>query len=648
VNNINQILQDYQTRFAGSWYSHFQLDATIISKSNKQSFIQFLDDAKKIFFLHLNQSILIGEYATEIDFEVNLAALETFVNTQIVSEPYPSLYGQKIIQNEFNKDFHENIKFLIKAYRALYDQLQYRIQKNLNKKLAIKNKLEVESHLEFIKRPTTKLNVKFAFLNIKISLHDISMRPTEDNIDFLHSAILDLQAGIFGAEPLQPVLLLKCKFLFSKIFLRGNVDEHEEQYYLEGGRLTIIDPRSYVDPIYNNWFQYTENHYEISNSWARAIKNEYNHFKSIPLDNLSFQQLHTKIKYYKDIAKDYNALGEICEYLRNKLSATNLSAEELYIFAVDYSYAINNQFSLLLEDKSRKIEEIRSFYKEILSIQDKKGISNFFADFKYFEYLIQQLDGLTVNRSMIKELSKARGLIDEAYKLLNDYDEHVKWCHENYNYVYLLPFNESIVQLQNPNLKLFLFSSFLLPLAKDRYESDFRQNKLKLDNYKTSLDCIDNISNDLNVLKDQQSEYNKRESRSMEIIGIFTAIVTFVAGTIQSFKFITTPMQAFLFMLAFGSALSFFLFLLIFFNRQENFKKIKNYLLGFIIIILLFWAFLAKFYSDGKSTLSEMKKPFPNRVSDTTTKKVSTYQKASMEIAKMVNEKSKDTSNVSD
>lgn len=178
-----------------------------------------------------------------------------------------------------------------------------------------------------------------------------------------------------------------------------------------------------------------------------------------------------------------------------------------------------------------------------------------------------------------------------------------KWSIRGFNRIYDFSFQESLVEIQGH--KVYHASNFSLPLSID-------ENQHNIDTVENNLRRLQNqhqakiFKNKTEKIFDEINDLNKK---SIETITIFTAIISFIVGSIGVYKFIESFYQALLFILVFGVSISIFVFLI--FISTKGLAKVKEYqwqIVGIYSIVLTLIAGLSwimEFKEQSKITLQE-------------------------------------------
>jgi hypothetical protein len=338
---------------------------------------------------------------------------------------------------------------------------------------------------------------------------------------------------------------------------------------------------------------YIENHYDenksgVKNAFKKLKKEKNNNF-----ENFTCQNIHLYIKYYKDIDKNIVKLDEIINWLKNWKEQSVDLYEKITRNAI-YNYACNNRFSLFAEECKDK-NELYKVYKSI-SNNDK----NYFLQYKLIKRVTQLINdelkenSTSITLAQIEEIEPLLKNIEEEYK---EYKKNIQWIVEHIYFIYRVSFDECIID------EIFIYSSFLLPLDIRKSKNDYER-----------------VSDDFRVLKSQieplkrivqfDEKVEKHDTKTIELMGLFTAIIAFVMGSIPTFQYLKNIFDVGIFFVVFATSLISFLLVLLFIigrikinNEQHQWKfPILYFYLAMIIIAIVLSYFNPKDKDNDRKT----------------------------------------------
>lgn len=363
--------------------------------------------------------------------------------------------------------------------------------------------------------------------------------------------------------------------------------------YLEGGKLKTIEDFSGGNEVLKNWVGIIDTQYDlISNNWKDIITKRVALYKSKVLDTLSVLELHQLIKYYKDVKPNLSKLNEIALFLKKK--ADEVDGDEScftkYAYNIIYNYAINNVFSLYVS-KEQNIDNITQKYKEIRE-SIKGAVNNYFLRFKYLEYLVNYLQSKILNDEKINFLNEYSDLIEDCHAEMQEYGNDIEWAKLNFNFVFMLPFDECLVSCEVVGIEtIFYPSTFVLPPSILKTERDYKIIKQKYDNLLLSYNTGKYFKNEIKKIEELGKDLDSKDFKAIEIISIFTAIITFVLSSIPAYRFIDSVWESLLFMLSLATALSLFVTLILF-STRSLYKNFYAYIPVAILTGLTFFGYL--------------------------------------------------------
>ncbi|TCV05657.1 hypothetical protein EDC17_107111 [Sphingobacterium alimentarium] len=445
-----------------------------------------------------------------------------------------------------------------------------------------------------------------------LSMKDLFLKI--DRSDF--TDIRDLLEVVKHLGSLYPditdVIRLKANFLLYKWHKRYTKDiSSEDDFKLRiGVEVTSFKNHIKESNVFEAWNTKIERHYILEDDkkkylqFAKATIN-----KEKDLSNLKFYEFHTLIKYYKDILPSEEKLKSILDYLL-QLDTESWSKYDQYCIEVIKDYAVNNYFSLCTQNKNLSIESCDILYEKCCGYLS--GVSlNYFLQFKYLRFILDKIEKEVTEESnndkLLQKSAHYYKLIENKYsKVLDEYYEKKNWAYDKNNYIFLLTSEESLIKINNPECELdsfIVFTSFVLPYNKNEIELNYSKTRQKFREVKSQLKIINTLRNDLNKLDSLNKEFDRKESRNMEIIGLFTAIITFILSSIPAFKFVDNIYQAILFTLSIASSLGLFVLIIFSFTRgaRKVFIEERNWILFLVVCFLAIITYFSLINFENRS-----------------------------------------------
>lgn len=517
----------------------------------------FIKSSEDIFKL-LNSSILHGEYLTvstieELGQHLNIACTEFLQNLKTASVEHGRYFNSlniyfKVTERAI-KDFIDLTTSLTLKVRT--KKVYYNINGDTNILMdEFKNLNEPESN-ETLHENCLKQYRLFR-INLSASRNEFLMQ----SIDF-ERLLSDLLIDVKWLIDIQDQLVLsdaikwKCLYLDFKIKARITHESKNDIVFSDG--VKELPSQDIEITPFKTWNESINRHYELDeNSKAQItqIAVQDSNLVSKDLDQIVLlSEIHLLIKYYKDCAENvyHEELKVIREDIgiRYKKAKQNQQLEPFDAFALgfSYNYAINNEFSALIgreEDHQKALpnyEVVKSLYNEICKVQEVTGIDNFFPQYRYLQYLIKKIKFDLKTDIKEHKLDNIEALVKEAKAIFRRYDKNIFWTQNTYNYVFYLPKTEcsvSFVDSQEIISKIFVASSFVLPLGKDRYTLEYNQLGIELTNLERAVEVISLINDEQKTISEKNEELaddlKGKETKYIEILGIFGAVITFASA----------------------------------------------------------------------------------------------------------------------
>lgn len=554
-----------------------------LSETQIELFIQSVDKSVIDIIKNLSFSLLSGEYIYLENIIDNLKLIEDKVKDfPNKTNSLPSILQAKIF--EYSSSVNMSIEGYIIFSRDISNNYS---NEKLDFLFSQNNQLEKivkESNL------SNKIDNVTDYFFVLLALSRTDHFPSNENdyITFLFEVEKRLKnLDIQEYSSITRNVFTKINFLKHKWKSRQFHENPASSIYQEDGIIKVIEDFNDENVKLKEWAEVIETQYElISRDWKYVIETRVKNYKSEEnFDNLKILEIHQLIKYYKDVKPNYVKLVEIKKYLLRKFESSSNQYDK-YISSIFYNYSLNNCFSEFLSNE----KEFDSVKNEYSKIKDKRkgNINNFFLEFKYLEFVTKYLLTKINDEDKIKYIDKYEAIIENHCKLeIESYFDKKEWSKSNHNYVFVLPYDECLVPTSNLDEleSIFYASSFVLPPSIVKMEKDFDKIKQDFDKINLYINTGKYFKKEIQKIESLNNELDKKDFKSIEIISIFTAIITFVLSSIPAYKFIHSVWEALLFMLSLASALGIFI-TLIFFTTRELHKKWQSYIpIGALVLI---------------------------------------------------------------
>lgn len=166
---------------------------------------------------------------------------------------------------------------------------------------------------------------------------------------------------------------------------------HQKGYIIDDELIFIHQQPQFINDIskLKEWKEYLDCHYEFIDN-SNFYNSKINHIV-INNDSLTLFDTHLLIKYFKDVKPNYQNLKETVEKFANREAEFT---DNKHLFFKDLNYALNNQFSMLIEQSDISDDEVKQLKNKIDSLQNRIGYDNFFVDFKFLNIVLKNLMNL--------------------------------------------------------------------------------------------------------------------------------------------------------------------------------------------------------------------------------------------------------------
>ena len=548
----------------------------------------------------LFDSVLIGEYLDkDIDKQLEWIRNNLTYTEQLENEILPNKDKYKAILPLINslKDKTNEIQGVIKHYLLFIEDVKT-IVSNPEKDeifILLKNKYQSVNDSETLKLFT---------LNLFLCFSDILFTEKQDcyqEITYVKELLSEKRFLNLNLNPQIEKMKKKASFLLFKwckrAELRGfsmlkedKIKEYKEDINDFGGK-------------WKDWVTYIENHHykeDEKHLFVEKIKESYIKIEDKELKNFTCQDIYSYIKYHKEIDKKIDKLDEIISILDKRRFCTTDNYDK-NIRTIIYNYARNNRFSLFTETCDNR-EDLQKEYNKI----DNKDNRNYFLQYKFIDKSIELLnaelseknENITIDQ--IEEIEKYLKEIEPEYET---YKTNIEWILEHIYFIYRVSFDECIID------DIFIYSSFLLPLDNRKSKDGFEKVSDKLRELKSQLPLFRKMAEfngDVSKVKEELFQFDekieKHDTKTIELMGLFSAIIAFVMGSIPTFQYMKNIYDVSIFFVAFATSLISFLLVLLLITRKTRINRRFWYQLILIVIFYIAMIVFTTYLSNKKDT----------------------------------------------
>jgi hypothetical protein len=547
----------------------------------------------------LIRSVLEGEYVHKIRSTSALSACK--ISLEKITEELTLLNDYSNGDEIFNllKGFKDHISIVFSHYMdlsAIIDkQLNFDTRMFFSPLESAEEKIEVSPFGDLKISAYFQLVLRVAKLDHNHGADGTSFSALEECLQECRKYIPD--DDFVTAKALrEKIVYLLSKWVQRKIL---SSPEDESHYIVSfSGEEAILTRDVYTSNIYNanrpinSWI-----HEMKHEDWKEKLKADFKAYERAENSesDIVTKRYHCQTKYFKEISnstKELDTLNQELKLFLDQKKAT-LSSFDRYALILLRSYIFNSRFSLLLKKTNEDINEsslkkIDEEYHTICRFQTVHGFFNYFVHKSYSSFIIHHLKKFYDSRKVMDKLNQSSILLKYGAISFEKYKMAVRWSKQNLPYACQYQFEDCVFEyknLSNDTLNLFICSSHFLPLNYDVVEQDYHNIKLEYDKLKTVIEVFDNIKFDREAL-------SSATYRNLEVIGVFSSIITFVLSSVTAFKFVNDAIGAFYFMMSLGLSLSFFVLTLIIAFRGRDFLKRNVYFLLIMgSLALIVWLF---------------------------------------------------------
>lgn len=516
---IEQIVKLYKKSFPMGWIDQFEWDnehcipSLGLVREKMSSFEQ------EMFYL-FTQSVLSGEYILRPGFHNTSDDLfELFSNGEILDDENNELKTAAI--RDFNKMTYE-LSGVIRSFRYLLTMLINKYEERQTKYIvnAYRLKHDVLSRKGYGRLYDILIEITRIdhFLSYdKRIITDLIIYHTE-----LSKAIEDKNLQDNTKLALE-ILNEKCLFLLKKLLIDDNkvfdymIDFKHKHY--DTSKL----PFKYFSDMDNKFEFYRADSY---------LNEPFGNFLDIKSrkGELNIGQYTLLMKYYKDsvdtrMPQINNILTDFIQSYDQLSKVFVKRPLDRYALGTLKNYMYNCRLSFVLKDSSCTFKQLQEGLNEIMDIQLQTGILNFYPYRKAFQKAIELL---RANESLEK------GLLLEYKKFIQlcitKFSEAINWSRANCFYPIQNVYSECLVPVAGFGA-VFVASSFCRPVRYDKLKDE-------LNTFKSQALLMDNeiaLREEKRALKNLKKDIDNSRTKEVEVLSFFTAIITFLFGTIGFF-----------------------------------------------------------------------------------------------------------------
>lgn len=595
IEKCLKVLED-ENGFPDGWISKFDFANNGRLHDEISKLAAKANQVASSFYEYLQLSVIEGDY---IEIEQSLSfikSIESRIDLFLDSIDLPDQELQFKISDAFLHKFVTPINNSLREYKGFI--------KGIDRKLKYSDDVfmfdAISINQTYSLSPTifnldTNKYHKLFTQNIKIATYDHNLSVKKEQLSDLLIIKKSLENERLNSLE-EKIVIDKCKFLIKKILFKFKEDPKNYLYAFDFNEERLNTEDINID-FYTLFDEKTKVHNEIlgNNKQSRDDINTI-YAKILKEKELTMFDYHIAMKEYKDGTKSLiqvqNLNKEFSKKYRKLLKEKELTSFDQFALNTTWNYMLNNEFSLMLSQSAIDKYEITQKLREIITTQDETRIKNYFPFLRYANYLCNELDVFFKSSTFDKE--KTLNTIDTLSNTIQRCYENYNWCKDKNFLAFQLPASECKPKGDGNTCSCFLASSFVLPINYEKVELELKELSRKLEKYTTLFEVHENVERDKKEMQDTKNEMIKSDKRSIEILGVFSAIVLFASTSVQIFSIHgITVKDALKFMLCFSYSLTLFCFLIWLITR-ESFEKITlTHKIVFGLLLLVSYLALA-------------------------------------------------------
>ncbi len=584
---IEKIIQ-YMTSadgFAENWLNSYDFSDAHIDSSYK-SVLGKVNYSIKLIFENLNYSLISGEFVRNEEYTQQLDRLKNLI-TSIQSE---FELTEDRIQDKIGESIH---KMLTKPLNKSISELTM-MAKRFERNLAINGYGEIILDAFTIKHLHRDVpvddNLKLLLLNIKLTELDRNLSVDKTQLAELILIKQEIISETGQLDKITSILRDKCNYLIRKILYRLEQDEQTSYLYAfdyQAKQLTIDNVPA---GCFENFDQITKKHYSIDGANFRSNQIEQINEKIRLSNRLSCLEFHHLTKYYKDNNKNDIQVSELFKDFNNQYK-DEFSSREITLFDIKAhriirNYLINNKFSIFKENHPNDIDKVEYELSNVIRVQQETDIHNYFPLLQFANYLVNRIQFIFDKKGNIENQTELVNYIEKLRKTVKLAFKNFEWSKSKNLKAFQLPFRECIIESQELDVNLFLSSSFVLPINYEKVKIELEELNKKLAKYIMLYDMHQTMEHDKQKIIVLANNVEKAERNSIQILGIFSAVIMFSASSVQIFSMTGITIDyAIKFMLAFGYCLVLFISLIWLISRDDHSRISLRYRVFFVVLL---------------------------------------------------------------
>ncbi len=501
-------------------------------------------------FRSLHSSLLSGEYFLTENFDEVLTEFQRTVNHL---QDHSTL-----IPKETSNNYECFVQVIKKAY-SLYNSLYLHV-------LTSKTPYDKIIYETVLSDPFTLTHFSS---EIKDFEYHINLTKIDHFISSEHSIVeqlMSIRMNLRGDEPIRKLIIEKCDFLLKKVFIR--VQETKIVYKnIHQGKVEDFQASTSL----NNLASLLPNVFDQKSEldWSSKIKVFEREIKQISYENIDLRRFQSAFFYFKSNLKYVERARGIFEVFQKiKQSSVDQSNDhDRLVFDLAECYFSNQILNMYLSSsKDVDSKDKEDWIDLVLELHEEREIPNFYPYKKICQYRLKILGELFAGEPETKlvEIQKQLTKVKVAVQKLKD---TIFLCKEKNFIQFRLPLKDTKIKVNE--IDLFVFSGNSIPINYQEEGLTLSKIEAEYMKYSSMYEVVSHMKRSRDVIDDIKSVVEKSERSSIEILGIFSAIIVFSFGSLDIFNKAATVKDAILFSTFFAHSLISFVVAIWFVTRQS-------------------------------------------------------------------------------
>ncbi len=478
-----------------------------------------------VFMVNLCQSVLSGEYIIKEQILDNLKEL-----TDTATNEYPPIVDSQLHIQSLYKSYQQLDQYVLhalKTYRHFIDITLNNISVNFHDDII--SVFRYESSL--LSRDSFIYFLCESLFSLQRLDHSLSYSDRDiKELIILNENLLNREDGApKRIKPIYDILKAKAAFLIKKMSI---LDDRKE-YVVDFHRREIP-----AEHITSSAFQYHDTCFQfIHKDTYKADEKIARELQIRSLNkNIRIGEIVLLMKYYKDYKytshiQIENILTEFNSYydkLLNLFSNWTYRDHDIYALNTLKNYMYNSRLSYYIKQEDCTYEKVQEMMNEISAIQEFTKINSYFPYKRALDFFMTKLQEDTRSTDFESEYIKTK--IDIVADYLGKFEASIIWCKKRNYYPIQNLYNECI--RRDNDFPVYTASSFCRPIRYDKVNDKLQEFKSEYMILKYGVTLFKD-KKDIEQLK-QDVEATKKSN--IEILGAFSAIVTFLFGCVSFFS----------------------------------------------------------------------------------------------------------------